>query len=269
MFGGNLANDLEHRFETWNTGNPLESFIKGKTGSGLTDAQIQQNQWQENLANTEAQRRVADYQAAGLNTALMYQNGGTGASTPSGATVSGPTADFGSIVSAMTLPLQIEQMKANIQNTKERTGSEQARQELIRQQTANMRTQVNEILSRTDLNDAQRYQIVALSSWLDRREDANLRKVESEIKLNQSTRKRIDALLPAELDLQQMQLSDFIKAWEKIDAEISNLASQTKLNKRDLEDYAMNRLNTGIVADILRAYMEASHDKDNDGNRDE
>lgn len=44
-----------------------------------------QRQYETAMSNTSYQRAVTDMQAAGLNPALMYQSGGSGASTPNGA----------------------------------------------------------------------------------------------------------------------------------------------------------------------------------------
>lgn len=72
------------------------NYRKKLFGSGLTDAEKEANQFesqqaerqmafQQQMSNTQYQRGVADMQNAGLNPALMYGNGASGASSPAGA----------------------------------------------------------------------------------------------------------------------------------------------------------------------------------------
>lgn len=86
--------------KTGETSGGLSSIINRVTQDNLTGAENAQNafnaeeaqknrDWQESMSNTAYQRATADMQAAGLNPALMYGNGSSGASTPSGSTASG------------------------------------------------------------------------------------------------------------------------------------------------------------------------------------
>ena len=65
--------------------NAFKNWIRGQTGSGLTEAQIAQNDYQTQMANTQYQRGVEDMKSAGLNPALMYGQGASPAPSPSGA----------------------------------------------------------------------------------------------------------------------------------------------------------------------------------------
>lgn len=120
---------LQNLFSGSSRNGPLGGFIdafgqatlgdlhRSLTGSGLTGAEIESNQfnaeqaqlawerseqsaqnqrdWQEQMDNTKVQRSVADMNAAGVNPAMMMGGAGVTASTPSGAAASAPAASAG------------------------------------------------------------------------------------------------------------------------------------------------------------------------------
>lgn len=111
----------------------FRNWFQGKTGSGLTDAQVQQNAFQERMANTQYQRGVEDMKAAGLNPALLYGQGASPAPSPSGADVGSPSFSFQEAVNALMLPKQLEQMSANIELAKSNADKNRADADLMRQ----------------------------------------------------------------------------------------------------------------------------------------
>lgn len=89
----------------------VASSLSGKyLGTQLTGAEKEANEWTAQREDTYHQRTVADMQAAGLNPALMYGNGASGAS-PS-ASVAPGSADPMSLIQLAMLPEQLKQMKA-------------------------------------------------------------------------------------------------------------------------------------------------------------
>lgn len=96
--------------------------------------------FQKDMASTQYQRGVVDMQAAGLNPALAYSQGGaaapSGASAQAGSSVVGRGASLGFLGQIMSnlsdiamLPLEIKQKKADIANTRAETANLEARTE--------------------------------------------------------------------------------------------------------------------------------------------
>lgn len=92
------------------TSNVVSSAAGKYLGTNLTGAEREANEWTAMREDTFHQRNVAGMQAAGLNPALMYQNGG---STPNpSASVAPGSADPMSLVQLAMLPAQLKQMSA-------------------------------------------------------------------------------------------------------------------------------------------------------------
>lgn len=91
--------------------------VAGKyLGTNLTGAEREANEWTAQREDTFHQRTVADMKAAGLNPALMYGNGASGAS-PSQSVAPG-SADPVSLAQLATLPAQLKQINAQTANIK-------------------------------------------------------------------------------------------------------------------------------------------------------
>lgn len=110
-------------------GNPVTNLLKHYTGTGLTESEQEQNQFNmdeaakqrsftEYMDNTKYQRSVQDMKDAGFNPGLMYGSAGA-PSAPSGASASGSAAGVGSLsdlVNLITLPATLRRINAETKN---------------------------------------------------------------------------------------------------------------------------------------------------------
>lgn len=119
--GGSLVGGL-----LANRGRAAEA--RGNRAFQRTEARTQMA-FQERMRNTEWQSAVADMEAAGINPALAYQQGG--ASSPSGAAGSGSKAEQSDVISpAVSSALQYKRLKAEVDGinaTRLRTEAETTR----------------------------------------------------------------------------------------------------------------------------------------------
>lgn len=227
-------------------GSPLADLFAKWTGNGLTTAQMatnalnvaeaeRQRQFEERLSNTQYQRGVADMQAAGLNVGMMYGGNASPASTPSGATATAVPADngmpFQDLLSLLSFPMQMAQMKANVDNTVAAT---------------------RKVSSETSLNDVE-------LQWRERTLDARVKSAEL---LNQHTEaeiKQIDSSRSLILANMKESIARTQSEYERIFLIRSEKALQDANAKQILALLPYNELLLQAQTDNQRASALASY----------
>lgn len=210
----NLSNGVSRLVNS----SPAQNWLKGVTGSGLTQSDIEQNQWnadeaqkardwEEYMQSTNYQRVTGDMAAAGLNPAMMYGQG-VGVSTPSGASASGSGGNpvsagaLDSLLNVVFAQQRLRNMKADEENTKKDTELKGSQIEINTNQVDQIKANIDKLVSETKLNEEQTANVAKVTSWLDEQ--------------NQSV-----------IDLQGAQTSYFRKQVDEIDAKIRNFDADT------------------------------------------
>lgn len=131
--GGNKIVDF---FQTGAYQNIISSLLGKYASTNMTGAEREsleenradvreQRAWEEQMSNTAHQREVADMQKAGLNVALMYGSGASGASTPTGSTAQAADPKQGGslsdLVTALLAKKQGELLDAEVSKTNAET----------------------------------------------------------------------------------------------------------------------------------------------------
>lgn len=227
-------------------GGMIESYLAGKTGSGLTNAQLEQNQLSMQNEHDIYQYKVQGMQDAGLNPALLYGQGGASSSAPAAPSNSASGLDYQGLIGALSLKANLDKTKAETNKIAEETKSEQIRREKLAQEISNLKQDLRIAIVEEGISEERKRELEIANSWADRLNEANLHYVESQSALNDATKNRINKLLKGELDIQAKTIQDFDKAWEKIDAEITKISAETNILYEDLANYALNHAQSGF-----------------------
>lgn len=170
--GQEEANDTSQQIAAQNTAFNAEEAQKARIFN-QAEASTQRD-WLRDMSNTSYRRAVEDLKQAGLNPMLAYSQGG--ASTPSGASASGPAAQASALptignknlagissaaasVALQQQQAQIDQTRAQTENIRTQTESERMKQpghllsgEIATAQARKLREEIANIIEHTQVN---------------------------------------------------------------------------------------------------------------------
>lgn len=218
-----------------------------------------QNAWnyemwlKQNEYNTpEAQ--VDRLRAAGLNPLYFGLDGSSAGEVTAAqplayerASVDNLANPVASGLSAAAQIAQISNLQAQTAKTGQETLTEVQKREKVQAEILTARQELNNMLAQEGLTKAQTDEINRGLDWLDRMNQSLLDMRESEIKLNDAQRERIQKLVDGEQLIQAKTLEDFEYKWRKVESEIKKMASETGLNYLDIENYALNHTSNGFM----------------------
>lgn len=166
------------------------------------------------------------------------------------------------------LQAQIDNLNANTAKQGQETETEIKRRQQMEVQIQKDRQEIDNMIKSGELTGKNINLAEKALEWYDRLQQANVSYQESMSRLNDSTRNRINTLLPGEKELQNMQIEDFFKSWEKIDAELEKISVETGIAKEDLENYALNHSQSGVfgtgisIPNLIRGAKDAKNTVD-------
>lgn len=211
--------------------------------------------WKEATEYDSPVKQVERLREAGLNPMYYGLDGNASQSAPDAAQPLGYERaqapnyvnPFGSAIDAAVKVAQIGNIQADTAKKGQETQSEVAHREKMQAEIENIKQENNNLKAQEGLTKSQKEQIDKNNQWLDRINEAVIAEKESQTKLNNSQRNRIDELLEGEKILQVRTAQDFEEKWKKIRAEIGKISKETGVLELDLENYALNHANNGFM----------------------
>lgn len=222
-----------------------------------------QNEWNLNMwnmtneYNSPANQRKR-MEEAGLNPLYYGLDGSSASGMESAQALGYQRASMQGMDNPIQSALNAGLIRAQIENTQSDTAKKNNENITETQRRENMKVELDKWKQEIDNMELEAQKIGAETAsielgnkWIERLNQANLNYIESEAKLNESTRYRIDSLVEGEKLLQSKSIEDFDYRWKQIKAEINKISKETGLLEKDLEDYALNHSQGGVFGSGL------------------
>ena len=140
-------------------GTQVGSLVNRFTDAHMTQGEIERNELQMQNVEDNFQRQVTGMQKAGLNPALMYQNGAGSGSAPSVSTSASSAPNMSGLMQAILLPRQMDLISAQAENLRATAKKSEAQTEKIGEEISLIRSRIeNSNLDASQKRIALQYQ---------------------------------------------------------------------------------------------------------------
>lgn len=210
--------------------------------------------WTKTNEYNSPENQIKRLRDAGLNP-MYYGLDGSAASAVQSATPLGyERATMTPIDNPVTAGLnaaaqiaQISNVQANTAKTNNENLTETQRRENMQAELLTIKQELQNQLAEEGKTEAETKEIEKRIEWVDRLNQATIAEADSRTKLNNSTKNRIDTLLKGEKIMQSRTIEDFDKKWRNMDAEFEKISAETGIAKLDIENYALNHMQNGMM----------------------